>query len=192
MINNHPIDYATAIYTGGGIYIYHGRIANGHYFMLDDDTDLPAYFDANPDDYWDECTYPDWQDEHLVGFGEDPDFKYKVLDYIIKNNPCGNFSIDELEERKADLRNYMERKKATYNVTALIARYVNLLESDQPKYQIEEDYIDLIIWAYRDWTTNKGAKIVDELCGLIDSEELSGESYTDARELIDEIEAYWS
>ena len=36
-MENYKIANATAIYTGGGIYIYHGKVENGNYFRACDE-----------------------------------------------------------------------------------------------------------------------------------------------------------
>lgn len=52
-----------ANYTGGGIWVFTGKLQDGNHFIADDDGDV-LIVDAEID--WDESFYPEWQEEHLV------------------------------------------------------------------------------------------------------------------------------
>ena len=55
-----------ADYTGGGIWIFSGRLSGGHYFLAS--SEYPAYamvLNADPDDF-DVSLYEDWQTAHTV------------------------------------------------------------------------------------------------------------------------------
>lgn len=56
---------AYAVYTGGGIWIFHGTVKEGNRFFLTDDYGFTLILDADPSDF-DESLYEDWQQEHLI------------------------------------------------------------------------------------------------------------------------------
>ena len=102
-ITEKEIVRATAIYTGGGIYLYYAELSNGNW-IHGDETGL-AIFNSNPltDE---ESGYSEWQEEHYVA--DIPENEYQVvLNLIISIIEKGktikeydNFSLSELERRK--------------------------------------------------------------------------------------------
>lgn len=58
------IKEANAVYTGGGIYLFYGKVYTGYYFLTDDHG-WTLILDADPSDL-DESTFPEWQEKHLV------------------------------------------------------------------------------------------------------------------------------
>lgn len=96
----HEIEHATAYYTGGGIYIYRGKLTNGLYFSSCDtwesislcftNTDVE---DANYQEF-----YEQYQIDEVSGRAYEKLFN-KMLSWIIKNKPDGNYSLSELEDR---------------------------------------------------------------------------------------------
>lgn len=58
------IEKVNAVYTGGNIWLFHGQLEDGNYFLTDD-FGATLILDANPSNL-DESTYQEWQDEHLV------------------------------------------------------------------------------------------------------------------------------
>ena len=100
------ITRGTAIYSGGGIYLYYAELTNGNWIMGDDDWLIIV--NENPledDDTFEESGYEGWQREHLVRFITDDDFKEvlsKIVDAIKQGKTIeeyDNFDIDELEQR---------------------------------------------------------------------------------------------
>lgn len=103
------IKEATAIYTGGGIYVYLGELDDGNYFLASDwssgcvgDIRILNEDPRKVDD--DECFYPEWQETYLVKDMDDTTEEARrmwneILFYIIQNNPEGNYSISELKDR---------------------------------------------------------------------------------------------
>ena len=91
---------ATAIYTGGNIYIYYGQLSDGNYFRACDDwTGIEI---CNSDTSVDEADYYEFYAEHSIeslGGEEYITFWNEMLLWIIHNAPEGNYSVDELEER---------------------------------------------------------------------------------------------
>lgn len=108
-IRTPKITSVTPMYTGGSIYIYWGAFSDGTYFMSCDD-----YWDlriVNEDprnthngDYF-EADYPDWQEEHLIKDipnYQTQDFFNEMYDWILANNPEGNYNSGDIEERKQE------------------------------------------------------------------------------------------
>lgn len=55
---------AFAVYTGGGIWIFHGTTEEENYFLTDD-YGFTLILNADPSDF-DESLYEDWQQAHLI------------------------------------------------------------------------------------------------------------------------------
>lgn len=113
------IEYVTPNYTGGGIYIYTGKLSDNNYFiatdsnfMIEDDYVSPfdirivnkdpdkTYKDDEGYDYTllDDTTY---QDECLVrDLDENEALKFTVdiLKWIIEHKPKGNYQIDDMQD----------------------------------------------------------------------------------------------
>lgn len=51
-------------YTGGGIWLFHGQLEDGTYFLLDSDHFDVRLVNSEPDP--EVCWYADWQEEHFV------------------------------------------------------------------------------------------------------------------------------
>ena len=97
---------ATAIYTGGNIYIYYAELDNGNWLLGDDDWFIVV--DTSPlanEKTFEDSQYYEWQEEHLVK--QIPEAEYQgilnnVLDTIFKGETIkeyDNFSVGELESR---------------------------------------------------------------------------------------------
>lgn len=94
------IKYATAQYTGGGIYIYYGQLEDGSYFRGCDDWEWIEICDT--DTSMDAADYYEFYEEHRVctlNGKEYETFWNEMLLWIIHNAPKGNYSVDELESR---------------------------------------------------------------------------------------------
>ena len=90
---------ATADYTGGGIYIYNGKLSDGNYFIACNDWNFIVI--ANADTSTEEARYPEFYDKHEIKTLTDEEYKtfYKlVLNNIIKVKPKGNYCIGDLKE----------------------------------------------------------------------------------------------
>lgn len=104
-------------YTGGGIYLYTGKLSNGSYFMASDDYFYDnGYFDvlivnADPDLAVDEnqediAWFPDWQEEHLVKYLDEDEarnFTKRILNWIITNKPNENYDVKDMERMLSDM-----------------------------------------------------------------------------------------
>lgn len=94
------IKNATAIYTGGNIYIYHGKLENGRYFRACDDWDFIEI--CNSDTGVDEADYSAFYDLHRVTTLTGQAYEElwnEILTWIIHNRPSGNYQASELESR---------------------------------------------------------------------------------------------
>ena len=56
---------AEAVYTGGNIWLFHGQLSDGNWFLTDD-YGCVLILDTNPDNDWENCCYEDWQKAHLI------------------------------------------------------------------------------------------------------------------------------
>lgn len=91
---------ATAEYTGGGMYIYHGKLSDGNYFRTCDDWESIEI--TNSDASVEAADYQEFYDEHIVEtvIGEDyKTFWNTMLNKIIIEKPKGNYDVRELEDR---------------------------------------------------------------------------------------------
>lgn len=100
----HKIKTATAVYTGGGIYIYYGQLESGLFFRTFDDSEV--IYICNSDTEAEEADHSEFYEAHTVEEitgDEFRDFWNAMLSHII--NGCAahgkwsNFSRDELESR---------------------------------------------------------------------------------------------
>ena len=87
-------------YTGGGIYDFMGCIDDGTFFLAND-----AYFDVrlintNPfDATYDLTGQVEWQESHLIRDMHEPESKEffkRILEWVIKNKPDGNYQVDDM------------------------------------------------------------------------------------------------
>ena len=102
----HRIKTATAVYTGGGIYIYYGQLESGLYFRTADEywgIDI-----CNADTEADEADYSEFYEVHLVEEipAESEEFKLlwnamlsHILDGGAAHGKWSNYSPDELKRR---------------------------------------------------------------------------------------------
>lgn len=100
MIKYNDIKTATAIYTGGGIYIYYGELHNGLYFRACDDWEEISI--CNADTSTDEADYCEFYEAHEVETITGADFIREwnnILQWIIDHDPDGNYLPSDLERR---------------------------------------------------------------------------------------------
>ena len=60
----YHIEEAHAEYTGGGIWLFHGKTKEGFWFLTCDEG-YSEILNADPSNF-DECLYMEWIDEHLI------------------------------------------------------------------------------------------------------------------------------
>lgn len=107
MMEKMRIKRATAIYSGGGIYLYYAELKDGNWIMGDDDGLLIVNKSpfTSERDYEDSC-YCEWQEKHLVKYinNEDlPAVRSEIIDTIFTGKTIGyedNYSMSELEVRR--------------------------------------------------------------------------------------------
>lgn len=78
------IKEANAVYTGGGIWLFYGKLDDGNYFLTDDNG-WTLILNADASDL-EESTYEEWQSQHLIKeiYGEEREvFCDELLDYIL-------------------------------------------------------------------------------------------------------------
>jgi len=92
------IKEAFAVYTGGGIWLFYGKLSDGNWFLTDD-YGATRILNADPSDL-DESTYEEWQQEHLVRdlMGNDRlDFCDALCDYIEKADQSHRGGMSDME-----------------------------------------------------------------------------------------------
>lgn len=91
---------ATAIYSGGGIYIYYGQLQDGDWFRTSDGEDYIEICDS--DTSVEEADYYEFYEEHSLGTLTGEEYKTfwnEMLLWIIHNAPEGNYQVNDLERR---------------------------------------------------------------------------------------------
>lgn len=81
---NTSIKEAYAVYTGGGIWLYHGKTKEGNYFLTDDDG-CTRILNADPSLDFDDALYEEWQQEHLIAELDDTrkTFAIRLMSYLL-------------------------------------------------------------------------------------------------------------
>jgi hypothetical protein len=100
------ITKATAVYSGGNIYLYYAELENKQWIMGNDDwlivVDTSPIADGKT---YEESNYYEWQEEHLVKQIHEEDFQNvlnNVLDTIFNGKSIkeyDNFSMGDLQDR---------------------------------------------------------------------------------------------
>lgn len=100
------ITKATAVYSGGNIYLYYAELENKQWIMGNDEWLIVV--DTSPianEQTFEDSGYYEWQEEHLVKQIPEKDFQKvlnNVLDTIFKGSTIkdyDNFSMEELKYR---------------------------------------------------------------------------------------------
>jgi len=113
---SYKLKNATAIYTGGNIYIYYGQLENGLFFRACDDWDFIELCDA--DTSTEDADYMEFYEEHSKGTIAGDDFKVfwdRMLLWIMTFKPDGNYDSYDLEKRL--LIAEKEEERFTYSLT---------------------------------------------------------------------------
>lgn len=104
-VRKKEIKRATAVYSGGNIYLYYAELENGNWLFGDDYSFMIV--NANPltDE---ESEYGEWQEEHLVTYLSDEETPF-ILNNVIEVIEEGrtikeydNFILYELQARKTE------------------------------------------------------------------------------------------
>lgn len=112
-MSKYTIKTATAIYTGGGIYIYYGELENGLYFRTADEWQSISI--CNADTSTEDADYLEFFDEYQVDelMGLDYQrFFNDMISWINDNNPQGNYNMEELKRRMIKV---LPKPRATRN-----------------------------------------------------------------------------
>lgn len=104
-MKKYEIEMANAYYTGGGIYIYRGKLKDGRFIVGSSEWDAFYFTDSDPTEYSEEYGdevgyYNEWLDKHVVETIEDKDYKQFLNDFlhwIIQRDTEGNYLIGDLE-----------------------------------------------------------------------------------------------
>jgi len=126
------IKNATAIYTGGNIYIYYGQLLDGNWFRATDGEEFIEICDS--DTSVEEADYYEFYEEHSIETLTDEEYKKfwnEMLLWIIHNAPEGNYQTDELERRMIKMAKY-------YTVTVNFGGYFGC-ENTYVVYADDED-----------------------------------------------------
>lgn len=98
------IETATAIYTGGNIWIFYGSLKDGSYFLTNDDGET-SIFDTSPNNL-NESLLEEWQEDHtirkLTDESERNTFCIELMDFLKRSGrgiDCG-MSDDEIDGYK--------------------------------------------------------------------------------------------
>ena len=121
------IEYANAEYTGGGVYVFYGKV-DGKYFLTNEDFGmiLNTYPDISNDQTFD----VEWQNRHIVKEiieGEIDEFNLKVIDWIVANSPTGNYDMYELKH----IRNSLEKPDYVVGYIPSLDRTVIFKETEK-------------------------------------------------------------
>lgn len=105
-------------YTGGNIYVFTGALNDGSFFLASNDMYDVTIIDTDPSkaDWDNEVWQSDWQESHLIKYLPDCasddktgiKFFIDILDWVIKNNPKGNYQMSDIESILADVKHYLD------------------------------------------------------------------------------------
>ena len=129
-MTQYTIKNASAVYTGGGIYIYYGELENGSFFRADDISECVTI--CNADTSTEEANYSDFYEVHEIETLTDSDGRQlfnQILLWVLLNEPRGNYLASELENRFLHIGDGNPSRKCIY-------RYNN----DIKLYQIGDTY----------------------------------------------------
>ena len=91
-------DTVEAVYTGGNIWIFYGKLVSGNYFLTDDNG-CTLILNANPGDDFEEACFQEWQDRHKImelDATEETLFIHRMMN-VLRDNPTGGISIREID-----------------------------------------------------------------------------------------------
>ena len=130
------IKNATAIYTGGGLYIFYGQLTDGNWFRAYDEWECIEICDS--DTSAEEADYYEFYEEHTIETLVNDEYKTfwnEMLLWIIHNAPEGNYQVDDLERRMIKMAKY-------YKVTVNFGGYIGCEETYEVYATDREDAIE--------------------------------------------------
>ena len=99
-----------AVYTGGGIWLFHGQLTSGEHFLTDDEGDV-LILNESPADF-DESLFVEWQDAHkvreLLDESERVTFCDRLADRLLRHNKTDDLGGITDREIKA-YKNYWRK-----------------------------------------------------------------------------------
>lgn len=104
---NNKIKNATAVYTGGGIWLFYGELESGLHFLTDDNGST-LLLDESAENM-DESLYEEWQTAHQVEELEEEEavrFIDSLLDYLsrLPQNDRGGISDTEIDRYRVSMK----------------------------------------------------------------------------------------
>ena len=102
------IKNATAIYTGGGLYIFYGQLTDGSWFRAYDEWECIEICDS--DTSVEEADYYEFYEEHRIDTMVNEEYETfwnEMLLWIIHNAPKGNYLVGDLEYRMIPNETYL-------------------------------------------------------------------------------------
>lgn len=130
------IKNATAIYTGGNIYIYYGQLEDGNYFRACDGEEFIEICDS--DTSVEEADYYEFYEVHSIETLTGEEYKTfwnEMLLWIIHNAPKGNYQSYDLERR-------MIKMEKMYRVTVNFGGFIGCDETYEVYATDEDDAIE--------------------------------------------------
>lgn len=153
------IKRATAIYSGGCIYIYFAELENGNWLMGDDEGTM-VIVNTNPladEETFDDSMFYEWQQKHLVREIPAEEYHEKlnaVLDVIFKGDTMpdhDNYCIDELKVRYKSAENtlaedQLQLAEKIRECFILQVELVNAAMADIVKYNASDEILDYVCY----------------------------------------------
>lgn len=69
LYSDDTFENVTSVYSGGGIWIFCGKLKSGEYFLTDNDNACVQLLDSSAENM-DESLYAEWQEKHLLRYLE--------------------------------------------------------------------------------------------------------------------------
>lgn len=140
---------ATAIYSGGNIYLYYAELEDKNWLMGDDYSFIVV--DTNPlknAETFEESSYPEWQQEHLIeeiSNDNHQEILNQIINVILKGELVkgwGNYSKTELKSRKTD--SSKEQRKNFSNSSTLANRIFDCLSDGYDNEEEREETVNTL------------------------------------------------
>lgn len=102
MIDHNRFVLVSPCYTGGGVYIFTGKLANGNFFLASNDMHDIRELSEDPDKYdFNDILQAEWQERHLIKdydceSEETRQFFTDMYSWILHNKPSGNYCMSEM------------------------------------------------------------------------------------------------
>ena len=136
------IKNATAIYTGGNIYIYYGQLVDGNWFRACDGEEFIEI--CNADTSTEEADYYEFYEEHSIETLTKKEYEVfwnEMLLWIIHNAPKGNYQVYDLEKRMIPDEINEAKLEMKEALTHLRAAWLECLDTFGNAYIDCNDYI---------------------------------------------------